>query len=67
MNDTKSVRYGFLFAVLAFEYIVGVATLLTNAQQLFGLKRNVLAPIGFLVLFAIVFFFSLFGARHSVA
>jgi hypothetical protein len=53
MNETKLVKHALLASLLASAYIACVVTLLTNAERLFGIKENVLAPIGVLLLFVV--------------
>ena len=54
MNDAKLIKRGALSAALAVLYIAVVATLMSNAERLFGeQKPSILAPIVILSLLVV--------------
>lgn len=51
MNIKKPALYSFGHAALLFAYVSGIALLMFNGERLFGNGKNVLIPIGMLLLF----------------
>jgi hypothetical protein len=51
MKTQKPALYSFGHAVLVLAYVSGVAALMFNGERLFGNGKNILIPIGMLLLF----------------
>ena len=51
MNTKKPALHSLGHAVLVLAYISGVAALVFNGERLFGNGKNILIPIGMLLLF----------------
>jgi hypothetical protein len=53
MNNSKLLYHSFLFSVGVIVYIVLVASIMQNAEELFGKMQNIWGPIAFLMLFVV--------------
>jgi hypothetical protein len=53
MNNSKLLFHGFLFSVGVIAYIVLVASIMQNAEALFGKMEKFWGPVAFLMLFVV--------------